>query len=561
MEIEHMPRAAPGGRAGAWATVLLLAALLTACGGGGSGGDPGGPTEGPLGCAALAGAEVAAADIGLSTRGATVTSARAVAAAEADNGNGDHCRLEGRIRPVDVTAPDIRFQLNLPVQWNGKALQMGGSGYGGTVVTGTGQIDMAPYFTPLSRGYATFGSDTGHAATAIGADFALDAEALRNYGGEHIKKTRDVAMRLLQRHYGQAPAQTYFAGASTGGREAFTAIQRFPQDYDGIVAIAPSLNFAGVRLMGLRIGQASYRTPGGFLPPAKQRRLLQASLDACDALDGAQDGIVGDVAGCRARSEATLAALRCAGGADTGDDCLSDAQAATVRLIHEGFTLPYELAHGQRGYDGYNILEGADFSGPLGLGSSPTLQTPPSFGANGYLFTQGDAYLKYFVARDPGFDSLAFDLADQGPLQPRLVEVSGLVGAMDPDLSAFEARGGKVILMHGLADEVISPNQTIGYYLWQVQTRGQAAVDGFLRFYTVPGFGHGGGVFVPFWDPLGALDRWVSEGAAPQTLEATDIVGATQGRKRPMCRYPAYPQYRGGDASLEEASSFECVRP
>lgn len=516
-------------------------------------------TDRTAACAQLSGHRVEAARIGLPTAGATVSRSTVVAAGAPDNPNGEYCKLEGEIHSVTAGAPPIRFQLNLPARWNRKALQMGGSGYNGAVVAGTGQIDMAPYFPPLSQGYATFGSDSGHEKTRAEADFALHDEALLNFGWQHLKKTRDVAVQLLRRHYGAAPRRVYFAGASTGGREAFTAIQRHPLDYDGIVASAPSLNFSGVRLMGVKVGQAAYRTPGGFLPPPQRALLHRAALQACDALDGLEDGLVGHVAACRKRAPALLAALRCGAGNGNDRPCLTEAQAATVRLLHEGYRLPYALAHGVRGYEGYNLLAGSDFSGEkMGLGKAARLQRPLTPEDHGYLFAQGDDYMRWFVGRDPSFDTLGFDIDRPGPLQRRLVELSGIVGATDPDLRAFRQRGGKAIVMHGLADEVISPNQTVAYHEAQLRQHGRAGVDAFMRLYTVPGFQHGGGRFVPFWDALGALDRWVEAGEAPQALQAIDIAAATQGRTRPMCPHPSFPRYRGrGDP--DDAASFVCA--
>jgi feruloyl esterase len=131
---------------------------------------------------------------------------------------------------------------------------------------------------------------------------------------------------------------------------------------------------------------------------------------------------------------------------------------------------------------------------------------------------------------------------------------------MNPDMSAFIARGGRLITMHGLADEVISPNQTIAFYHEIVERYGQDVVDSFMRLYMVPGFQHGSGVFIPAWDELGALDRWVRKGIAPETLIATDIAVATNGRTRPLCRYPGFPRYVG-KGSINDASSFRCEEP
>lgn len=241
-----------------------------------------------------------------------------------------------------------------------------------------------------------------------------------------------------------------------------TGALRYAQDYDGIIANAPAINFTGIRLHGVKIGQASY-APGGFVPPAKQQLILNAAVDACDLDDGAPDRLVSNVDACRARSAAILSSLACISGNDEGSNCLSAAQINTVRAIADDLVLPYPLAHGANRHQGYNILQGADFSGSLGLGSSATVQSPPTFATNGYLFSQGDSYLKYFIAKNTTLNSLAFDLNNPGGFQPRLAEMSGIVGAMNPDLSAFQARGGKLIVLHGLADEVISPTPVIAY--------------------------------------------------------------------------------------------------
>jgi Tannase and feruloyl esterase len=193
----------------------------------------------------------------------------------------------------------------------------------------------------------------------------------------------------------------------------------------------------------------------------------------------------------------------------------------------------------------------------LGLGASPVLASPPSFAANGYLFAQGDGYLKYFVMRDKTVSGIDFDPHQPGAYQRRLVDLSRIVGAMNPDMSAYIAHGGKLITLQGLADEVISPNQTIAFYQTLVAHYGQPTVDSFMRLYMVPGYQHGNGVFIPSWDALEALDQWVSHGVAPQTLTAVDLAPATSGRSRPLCRFPAFPRYLGhGDMNL--SSSFRC---
>jgi pimeloyl-ACP methyl ester carboxylesterase len=553
---------------------MLIGALIAAC----SGGDNAAPAAGqrmaqggivqggapeakkkpqPVACADMSGQSVPASSIGLPTGGASVTSAMVVTPAEGT----PYCQVLGKIvAAVSAPAgtPDIRFQLNLPVNWKGKAVQFGGAGYGGVVADATGAVPFAPGFVPLQQRFATYGSDTGHVGGVGSAEFALNEAAIANFGYEHLKKTHDAAFALIQLHYAEAPSRSYFAGGSTGGREGLTAIQRYPDDYDGVVVSAPAINFAGVRLHGVKVGQAAYGAPGGYLNQTKQALVHSTVLAHCDADDGLQDSIVGNVAACRTKSAAILAALRCVGGADLGDSCLSDAQLNTVHAIADDLLLPYQLAHGVNRHHGYNILQGANFAPAPGLGSSPVLGSPPNALANGYLFAQGDGYIKYFITKNAAFNSINFDIANPGAYQQRLVDMSGIVGATNPDLDAFRGHGGKLIVLHGLADEVISPNATIAYYQAHVAKMGQHNVNKFMRFYTVPGLGHSVGTFVPSWNAVDILDDWVSKGEDPETLKGVDVNAATAGRSRPLCRYPEFPRYKGhGDVS--KASSYQCV--
>ncbi|MFM0420398.1 tannase/feruloyl esterase family alpha/beta hydrolase [Paraburkholderia aromaticivorans] len=521
------------------------------------------PKEAPLAmrCAEFAGAVLPPELIAMPSAGVQIESAAMVSAtAPGNQQGGEYCRITGRIKGVKATTPDIRFDLNLPRRWNGRALQIGGGGYNGVVVSGTGVMPFSPNRAPLAQGYATFGDDSGHVGDSSVAVFGLVDEAVTNFGFAHLKKTHDAALALIARAYGRPPQRMYFAGGSTGGREGYTVMQRFPDDYDGVIANSPALNFSGVRLLGVKLGQAEYSTPGGFIPPLLLEHVYQRSLAACDALDGAADGIVSDVAACREREAQIIDSLRCAGRAPSHDDCLTDTQLSTLLVMRDGLSLPYRLAWDVNGYSGYNIFQGTHLSGLLGLAHQPERLPVPTFFANGYLFAQGDGYIRYFVARDAGFDSLRFDPQHPGKYRAQLVALSQTIGAMNPDLSRYIARGGKLITLQGLADEVISPNQTIRYYDTLVDRFGIDQVNNFMRLYMVPGFQHGSGVFIPSVDLLGALDNWVTRGASPETLTATDIAAATNGRSRPLCRYPLFPRYVGkGNVNL--ASSFVCVEP
>ncbi|MCP3723374.1 tannase/feruloyl esterase family alpha/beta hydrolase [Paraburkholderia sp. CNPSo 3272] len=519
----------------------------------------------PLHCTDLAGALLPPASIGLPTNGALVQSAAMISATATGNLNGDFCRLTGVIRAQSAGTPDIRFEVNLPSRWNGRALQFGGGGYSGVVVTGTGPMPFSPDRAPLARGYATFGDDSGHNGTSSEANFGLLEEAVTNFGYAHLKKAHDVALTLITLGYGRPPEHMYFAGGSTGGREGYTVIQRYPDDYDGVIANSPALNFSGVRLTGVVVGQHEYRRPGGYLSPELLEHVYERVMQVCDTLDGAADGLISDVEACRAKEPEIIDSLRCSSQDQTDrqhapDDCLTPPQLATLESLRDGLRLPYALAWNADTYRGYNVFQGTRFTSMLGLAHSPQRLTQPRFVTNGYLYAQGDAYLKYFITHDSTFDSTTFDVMHPGRYRERLFTLSTTIGAMNPDVSRYMARGGKLITLQGLADEVISPNQTIAYYQGLVGRYGEERVDSFMRLYMVPGYQHGNGVFIPSVDLLGALDDWVTHDSAPETLFATDIAQATNGRTRPLCRYPAFPRYLG-NGNLNRATSFTCVMP
>lgn len=533
----------------------------------------------PASCDQLAGMEIPASAIGLPTSGASVTSATAVAAAGT---TGDYCKATVAIHPVDPAAPDVLAQVNLPAGWNGKAVMFGGGGYDGSIPATTGNYFNGPVGVPvpLGQGYVTFGSNSGHVANAFlgsrDGSFATSDEALRNFAGDALKKTHDVAVDLVQAFYGRRPARTYFVGGSSGGREALWVVQQTPQDFDGAVSEYPAWNAGTLDLQFGRITRALAQ-PGAYPDPAKQLLWVRAVVAACDGLDGLVDGLVSDVADCRFDPRTATVAdgsapLRCPGGADTGDGCLSDAQIAAIRVYGTPLFLPYRTGSGEFYYPGFNVFAGADLTGPLDLaGQQPTSaivtgsQTAPAYGAMPYLSVFWDQWVKYFVTGDAAFDSLALDPQRPGPWQERIGDLLGLQDVNRTDLSAFARRGGKLILMHGLADGLVATDATTEYYLRVGWDMGWSRVRRFVRYYTIPGQGHvygspfaAGGGFYTAWDPLGALDRWVETGEAPGTLVATDQNAATRGRTRPVCEWPSWPRYDGtGDPN--SAASFRCV--
>jgi hypothetical protein len=520
------------------------------------------PTEPQAACTALSGVVVPARQIGLPTSGAHVVSATfSPAAGEGAKASPAYCKVLAQIAPVDPRAQPITVQLNLPSAWNGKAVQMGGGGLDGFLVTADGPGPGASAQpTPLSAGYATFGSDGGHSiANPFDADGQAKAfmndEVLANYGGAQLKKTHDLAMALIQRRYGKAPRRTYFIGGSEGGNEALAVAQRWGEDYDGAVSYYPAAG--GVPLVvGLGRDARALAAPGAYPNPAKQALLHRAVVAACDAADGAVDGIVSHPGSCAF----DVASLRCPTGGDEGDGCLSDAQIAALKVMNTDVHLGFPLASGETGIAGYRVFQGVDLTAPIsGLGASapapgPVAPTEPIH----YMFF--NVFVRGFVMRDLNADALAFDPEHPGPWATRLSQISAIIGSSRPDLSTFSRRGGKLILVHGADDALIPVGWSEAYYRSVVRTMGAATVDRFMRFYIVPGYGHSIGVFNVDWDSLTALDRWVETGAAPDHPVATDANPATRGRARPLCRYPAWPKYNGA-GDINAAASYRCVAP
>lgn len=512
-------------------------------------------------CASLRGMSIPAPAIGLPTAGATVETAASVAATEPDNVNGNFCKVTGLIKNATASTAVFEFEVNLPPQWNGRALQMGGGGYDGTLVTGLTAYTLQPngQATPLKQGYVTIGSNGGHrGAPGFDGRFGTDDEALANYGKLSVKKTHDAAMAVITKAYGTAPRRFYFIGGSQGGHEALDAAARYPEDYDGVVAHYPAYNVTMLHLGSLNVGKALYANGGaGWMDPAHLEVLTDAVYATCDPLDGAKDGIISHVAACDTAFE--VKTLRCPNGT-TGDSCLSDAQLKAVATI----TAPYKPGLTIAGVDTFPkwaLLEGSLFSEQPGrrppfstFGEVRQPANPPS-GKEPLLYQAGAATVKYIITRDPNFDPLQFDPKNYAA---RIANVASVMDVTDVSLEKFRAKGGKIIMTHGTIDDFITPYNSIAYYQRQQAQFGQSRLDSFLRFYVIPGLGHGFGRFHATFDSLPALQQWVEQGKAPAGVVATDgNEGAN--RTRPLCEYPKWPKFTGAAGTENSASSFTCV--
>jgi hypothetical protein len=517
------------------------------------------------GCALLAQLRIGSADIGLPTSGARVTAATFMPADT--QGHPAHCLVSGEIAPKDSTAPDIRFRLALPATWSGKSVMFGGAGTDGFIPDVLGnQLNMpstAP--TPVARGYAVFGSDGGHQGGT--PNFALNDEAWRNYLGDALKKTRDVATLIVTHAYATPPKRAYFLGTSRGGAEALVVAARWPGDWDGVVSLYPARNPL-FTVIGLLAANQALAEPGAY-PTLEQRALVyRAAVERCDQLDGAKDGVISNVAGCHKvldLSTATVggASLRCGGGR-VQPDCLSEAELAAYRAIESPVDLPVPLG-GETVFPGFNAYT-ADVGRP---GSSPaqTHSTALGFGfkppsspmQQGMPMSWGlaDPFVRIVIQRDPASEPLRLDLKQLGPAADRIKALAVLHDS-DLDMAGFARKHGKILLMHGTDDMLVTPRGTEAYYRHLRSRLGGKAVDEMLRFYEAPGFGHSqSAIFGVEWDYLAALESWVEHGVDPSEREVMTDTTGVPGRTRPFCPYPRWPKYRGrGD--INAAASFTC---
>lgn len=546
---------------------LAICLAISACGGGTSGANV---VDATTACTALAGMRIEAGSIGLPTKGASVDTT-AIILASTTNTAGEYCLAKGKIDSVDPNAQPISFNIALPTTWNGKAMHLGGGAWDGYLVNAAGASSYGDQPVPVARGYATFGTDGGHVGE--GGDFVGDArfsmndEMLANFGGEQLKKMRDVAISLIKARYGAVPSKMYFMGDSGGGHEGMVVLQRYAQDYDGIIVGYPALSWTPTFMKLQLVGRAMRMDGGaGWISEGKAATIRAALLQACDALDGVTDNIIANEAACKFNYDSLL----CPGGSDMGDSCLSVAQSNVLKLYVNPTPLPYKLANDMDVLPGFGIpsnLEKGSFVAAFGStanfnapsrGGSPRIA---EIGANHWF---GETMVRSTIMRDLNADTLSFDPLNPAQYLPRLQSVSSILDATNPDIQSFIDRKGKIIIMHGTADPLIPAQATIDYYQSLVKKFGQPIVDTTVRLYLVPGYAHASGISfnatggLPL---LNALEEWVERGEAPSDdIVSTDRNTGAGNRTRPLCRYPAWPKYKGiGDVNI--ASNFECVQP
>ena len=482
------------------------------------------------------------------------------------------CRVNGSMTPIDPAAPNINFGVTLPQRYAHRYAQMGGAGMNGSIPA----LGGAAY---NNLGMATAGSDSGHQANPA---WAVNDESIRNFGYMQMKKTYDAAGVLQQRAYGGAPVHRYWFGGSQGGREGLTMAQRYPADFDGVTVTVPVLSFSNLALS--RAAQRIQEIPlDNWVTQAKRTAISTEFMRQCDGLDGLLDGVINNYMGCRKVFDVRQhppgynpwAAKRCPDGVDpnpadtTAAACFTDGQIETLKFTYTRYLFATPLVHGTTSFGMY--MPGTD---PGGNGSIvPTRyrgQEGASAAAPIYSWLGGPAVMG-FLYQDLGANPL--DYVEGGVLNDRRLVVSEWVDSVDPDLRAFKRRGGKLISVIGTNDTLASPGAQLDYYRALIDTMGQAQVDAFARLWVLPMTGHGltGNAFnvngagepnttfaIPSsHDRLSMIVAWVEKGSAPP-LVPTVTAGA---RSLPMCPYPRYPHYQGGDLPVTQADSYVCASP
>ena len=487
----------------------------------------------------------------------TITSAQTVAAGAFTPPTGSaapfkelpaFCRVTGVIKPT--TDSNIRFEVWMPsTGWNGKFQGIGNGGFAGTIT----QPALA---AAVARGYAAASTDTGH--TTTDASWALGhPEKIVDYGHRAIHEMTEKAKSIVSAFYGNGPKRSYFASCSNGGRQALMEAQRYPNDYDGLIAGAPANYFTHI-LTGFAWNlQATLNDPASYIPASKLKAVETAALAACDARDGVTDGVIDDPTKCSFDPSVLL----CKGA--ESDACLTEKQIVALKKIYAG----PRTSSGEQIIPGF--VPGAE-TGPggwvawiTGAGSNKGLQF--------FFATQTFANMIY---NDPAWDFKSFNLDRDSKLADE--KLASSLNATDPNMKAFKARGGKLILYHGWSDAALPPVNTINYFQSVVSKMGQRDAGSFIRLFMVPGMQHCGAGPGP--DSFGAtvtraqsdsqhdmsvaLERWVEEGIAPEQIIASKRQGldpkSAPIRTRPLCAYPQVARYKGS-GSTDDAANFVCA--
>jgi feruloyl esterase len=439
----------------------------------------------------------------------------------------EFCRVAATLKPsIDS---DIKIEVWLPVSgWNGNYEAVGNGGW-------SGAISYAAMGPELRNGYATSSTDTGHQGGS--GSFALGhPEKLIDFAYRSEHEMTVKAKSVIAALYGMAPRYSYWVGCSSGGKQGLKEAQRYPEDYDGIVAGAPANYWTHLMAGDLWPALATLKDPASFIPPAKYAAIHKAVLEACDVLDGVRDGVLEDPTRCHFHPEV----LACK-GADS-PDCLTAPQVEAAQKIYAGAKNPRT---------GQPIFPGLEPGSELAWGALAGGPKP---------FQIVDDHFKYVVFKDPNWDFRTLNLDTDVALADKLD--NGTLNATDPDLKKFISHGGKLIQYHGWNDQLIAPQNSINYYQSVIKKMGGASktVDSY-RLFMAPGMNHcGGGDGPNAIDGISVIAQWVEKGATPEKIIASHSTQGRVDRTRPLCAYPQVAKYKGS-GSTDDAANFSCALP
>jgi feruloyl esterase len=456
-----------------------------------------------------------------------------------------HCVVTG------VITPEIAFEVALPERWNGRFFMTGNGGLAGDALDSPGRV--AQRRQAVALGFAFGQTNTGHyASEEPGGTFVLsDPQKAIDYAYRAVHETARTSKAIAADYYGNPVSYSYWASCSNGGRQGMIEAQRYPEDFDGVVANAPWVNQTAFAVGAVWNHQAMSRTS---LTPGKLALLLERVTDKCDVVDGLPDGLIDDPRLCDFDPRRDMP--MCAAGVDD-DSCLTPAQAETIARVYSGVVVDGEPI--VRGFMPGSEVVSAGFGGGAPVSAWLGLIAPAQPGAPTADFGLADNIMKYLVLTppQPDWDFMSFDFARDIPL---LDDWGGKANALATDLSAFEGRGGKIIMTFGWSDQILQPLMGVDYYEQVVAANGPATSD-YMRLFMVPGMTHcAGGVGPDQMDAVSAVIDWVEAGQAPDSLLASRIVGGEVVRTRPLCPYPQVARY-SGRGSIDDAANFACVAP
>jgi len=439
------------------------------------------------------------------------------------------CRVVAVARPSSDSTINMEIWLPQGPAWNGKFQGLGNNGFNGAV-------SYAAMGEALRDGYAAASSDAGH----VGGDLNFaqgHPEKVADWAHRSAHVTGETAKLVIRNHTGRWPAFSYFVGCDSGGHQALMEAQRYPDDYDGIIAGVPAANRVAEIIGYLGIWKATRDENGASLLPLDKLQLVTRSAVAmCDADDGVTDGVIDDPRRCKFDP----ASLICRGGDPAV--CLSQAQADAVKRVYAGVKNPRT---GELLFHGYPI--GSEGFGNAGQSWNSLVNGPGP--------RRGE-FFRYFVFHDPNWDWRTFDFDKDAAFA--LNGAGKVIDAIDPNMEAFRARGGKLITYAGWVDPILPGEDVIAIYDKVVATMGRRNADSFLRFYMVPGMGHcSGGPGATSFDMLPMLEQWVEKGVAPARVTASRVVNNTVQRTRPLCPYPQVARWTG-KGSIDDAANFVC---